>query len=107
MTGQEKDHNVDHVPDVAMLPENSRFAQVSHHEEHETTILMSLAYDPWASAWCIYAVWCVILISFDIQAGGAVLGIPQFRTDFGSEFVGQFVLSVKWQSAFNAAPFAW
>ncbi|KAJ0424435.1 general substrate transporter [Aspergillus carlsbadensis] len=51
---------------------------------------------PGACTWCVYAIWCITLLSFDVQAAGAVVGIPEFRKDFGYE----------WQSAFGGAPIA-
>ena len=83
-----------------------QLGHLADQEDHEAGILESFRKDPWVSAWCIYAIWCVILISFDTQAGGAVVGIPQFRKDFGYEYDGDYVLPAGWQSAFNGAPIA-
>ncbi len=47
-----------------------------------------------------------MLTSFDNQASGTVIGIPQFRKDFGTPFGGDYVLPAKWQSAYNGAPVA-
>jgi SP family general alpha glucoside:H+ symporter-like MFS transporter len=54
--------------------------------------------------WCLYALFVLVLSSFDNQAGGVVLSIPQFRKDFGSAYNGDYVLSAKWQSAYSGAP---
>ena len=54
--------------------------------------------------WCIYAIFVLVLSSFDNQAGGVVLSIPQFRKDFGSPYDGNYVLSAEWQSAYSGAP---
>ncbi|THZ53484.1 MFS hexose transporter [Aureobasidium pullulans] len=54
--------------------------------------------------WCIYAIFVLVLSSFDNQAGGVVLSIPQFRKDFGSPYNGNYVLSAEWQSAYSGAP---
>lgn len=48
----------------------------------------------------------LILNSFENQAGGSVLGIPQFREDFGYAYNGGYVLPVEWQSAFSGGPVA-
>lgn len=43
-------------------------------------------------------------MAFETQAAGAVVGIPQFRKDFGFEFPagsGKYVLPAGWQSAFS------
>lgn len=54
--------------------------------------------------WCLYAIFVLVLSSFDNQAGGVVLSIPQFRKDFGSPYDGDYVLPAKWQSAYSGAP---
>lgn len=81
-------------------------AQVADEEEHGLGVLASLRQYPWASAWCVYACWCIVLLSFDGQAAAAIVGIPQFRKDFGYAFNGDYVLPTHWQSIFNAAPVA-
>lgn len=81
-------------------------AQSADQEEHRLGAWASAKSYPWACAWCVYACWCVVLLGFDAQAAGAIVGIPQFRKDFGYEFGGEFVLEAHWQSLFNAAPVA-
>lgn len=81
-------------------------AQSADQEEHRLGAWASAKAYPWACAWCVYACWCVVLLGFDAQAAGAIVGIPQFRKDFGYEFGGEFVLEAHWQSLFNAAPVA-
>ncbi|GKT49678.1 maltose permease MAL61 [Colletotrichum spaethianum] len=69
------------------------FEEVVHAataEDHEETVLQAIKNQPWAFGWC----------------GGTVIGIPQFRKDFGSEFDGNYVLPAKWQSAYSGAPVA-
>ncbi|WYZ43296.1 hypothetical protein EsH8_VI_000995 [Colletotrichum jinshuiense] len=75
-------------------------------EDHQESVFQAIKNQPWAFAWCIYAIYVLILTSFDNQAGGTVIGIPQFRKDFGSEFNGNYVLPAKWQSAYSGAPVA-
>ncbi|KAM0276291.1 hypothetical protein ACHAQH_006880 [Verticillium albo-atrum] len=86
--------------------QDAQLAHLSDQEEHDEGIWKSFASNPWASTWCLYAIWCIILISFDLQAAGAVVGISQFRTDFGFEYNGDFVVPAGWQSAFSGAPVA-
>ncbi|KAJ2890440.1 MFS hexose transporter [Zalerion maritima] len=74
--------------------------------DHKETPLEAIRNQPWAFAWCVYAIWVLVLTSFDNQAGGTVIGIPQFRKDFGSPFEGDYVLPAKWQSAYSGAPVA-
>ncbi|KAM0323347.1 hypothetical protein ACHAQA_008940 [Verticillium albo-atrum] len=86
--------------------QDAQLAHLSGQEEHDEGIWKSFVNNPWACTWCIYAIWCIILVSFDVQAAGAVVGIPQFRKDFGFEYNGDFVIPAGWQSAFSGAPIA-
>lgn len=81
---------------------------LADQEDHDTGVLESLRKYPWASAWCLYASLCTVLVGFDLQAGGSVIGIPQFRKDFGYAYGDgdDYVLPAEWQSAFNGAPIA-
>jgi len=92
---------------VEYIP-NDALGHAADQEDHDLGVWASVRKYPWACGWCIYAIWCVILLSFDVQAAGAVVGIPQFRKDFGHPYGDgtKYVLPVKWQSAFNAAPVA-
>ncbi|KAH7215466.1 major facilitator superfamily domain-containing protein [Fusarium oxysporum] len=75
--------------------------------EHELGKLESLRRYPKACAWFIFAVWYVLLVSFENQASGNVLGIPRFREDFGYlQDDGTYVLHANWQSVFSGAPMA-
>lgn len=85
---------------------NEQLAHLANQEDHETSKLRAIRKNPWAFAWCLYAVWTVLLVSFENQASGNILGIPEFRKDFGSFYKGNYVLSAKWQSAFSGAPVA-
>ena len=85
---------------------NEHLAHLADHEDHDTGIIKAMIRYPWASAWCIYSTWCIILLSFDVQAAGAVVGIPQFRKDFGYAYGDDYVLPAAWQSTFNGAPVA-
>ncbi|KAI1612864.1 general substrate transporter [Exophiala viscosa] len=57
-----------------------------------------------AVMWCLYMLWCVLANNYAKTAGQSVLGIPQFRKDFGSAYHGNYVLSAGWQSAYYGAP---
>jgi hypothetical protein len=81
-------------------------AHLANAEDHADAKLQAIRRNPWAFAWCLYAVWTVLLVSFENQASGNILGIPEFRKDFGSYYDGNWVLSAKWQSAFSGAPIA-
>ncbi|KAI8654489.1 MFS domain-containing protein [Fusarium keratoplasticum] len=75
-------------------------------EDHEEGPIKAIRNQPWAFLWCVYAIYTLMLTSFDNQAGGIVIGIPQFRKDFGSEFAGDYVLPARWQSAYSGGPVA-
>ncbi|KAF0318188.1 MFS hexose transporter [Colletotrichum asianum] len=75
-------------------------------EDHVETPLQAIKNQPWAFLWCVYAIYVLILTSFDNQAGGSILSIPEFRKDFGNEFNSDYVLPAKWQSAYSGAPVA-
>jgi SP family general alpha glucoside:H+ symporter-like MFS transporter len=68
------------------------------------TPFQAIKHHPRELLWCLYALFVLVLSSFDNQAGGVVLSIPQFRKDFGSPYNGDYVLSAKWQSAYSGAP---
>lgn len=75
-------------------------------EDHELTKWQAIKKYPWACAWTRFAIWMVLLVSFENQASGNILGIPKFREDFGSLVDGNYVLDPNWQSGFTAAPIA-
>jgi MFS transporter, SP family, general alpha glucoside:H+ symporter len=62
--------------------------------------------NPTAIAWCVFAVWVVVLTSFESLASSIVLGIPEFRKDFGHPFEDNYVLDAIWQSAISGGPVA-
>lgn len=79
---------------------------LGNEEDHRIGRWAAIKRQPQAFLWCIFSVWTVLLVSFENQASGIVLGVPEFRKDFGSEFNGNYVLPANWQSAFNGAPVA-
>ncbi|KAK9235051.1 general substrate transporter [Lipomyces kononenkoae] len=83
-----------------------QLAHLANTEDHENGKLQAIKRNPWAFAWCLYAVWVTLLVSFENQAGNIVLSIPGFRKDFGYFFEGNYVLYAKWQSAFSGGPAA-
>ncbi|KAL3293602.1 mfs hexose transporter [Colletotrichum asianum] len=104
MGGDTEKNNTDHLehPNEA----RAQLANLGNAEEHELGKWESLRKYPKASFWCVYAVWCVLVLSFENQAGGSILSIPEFRKDFVRFYDGDYVLDTKWQSAFNGAPVA-
>ncbi|KAM5341564.1 hypothetical protein ACJ41O_014595 [Fusarium nematophilum] len=97
------------IEDDLALKKPEHVEQIGHAtaaEDHEEGPIRAIRNQPWAFIWCVYAIYVLILTSFDNQAGGIVIGIPQFRKDFGSEFNGDYVLPASWQSAYSGAPVA-
>lgn len=84
----------------------SDLAHLANQEEHELGKLASIKKYPLACFWSIYAVWCMLLVSFENQASGNIIGVPEFRKDFGYEYNGDYVLYATWQSVFQGAPVA-
>jgi SP family general alpha glucoside:H+ symporter-like MFS transporter len=82
------------------------YGHLANQEEHEETILQAITKHPKTIVWCVFALWVLLLSSFDNQAGGIVIGVPEFRKDFGSAFEGNYVLPAKWQSAYSGGPTA-
>jgi hypothetical protein len=111
---ENKPHNVEvkeTVPIMATSAETSHLGHLANQEDHEVGKLASFRKYPWACAWSIYMVWVVLLVSFENQAAGNVISIPEFRKDFGYALTAEdgtvdYVLDAKWQSAFQGAPVA-
>jgi hypothetical protein len=81
-------------------------AQVANQDEHDLGKIESIRKFPLAFIWSCYAVWCVLLVSFENQAAGNIIGVPKFRQDFGHPYNGDYVIPANWQSAFQGAPVA-
>ncbi|KAI9159104.1 MFS hexose transporter [Paramyrothecium foliicola] len=86
--------------------ESQQLAYLGNQEEHELGKFASIKRYPKSCFWCLFAVWCVLVVSFDNQAAGSILSIPQFRKDFGSFYNNDYVLDSNWQAAFQGAPVA-
>lgn len=63
--------HIEHVDEQA--------GRIAAFEEHNSTPLQAIKANPKAVLWCWYVIWLLVLASFENQAGGAILGIPQFR----------------------------
>ena len=85
---------------------DQQLASLGNQEEHDTGKLAAFRKHPWACTWCFYSVLVVLLSAFENQASGLILGIPEFRKDFGVYFNGEYVITAEWQGAFNSAPVA-
>lgn len=78
----------------------------SQQEDHEMTKWQAIKKNPINFAWTLFGVWTLIVISFDSQAGGLVISIPEFRKDYGHPYNGGYVVDATWQSAFSGGPTA-
>lgn len=103
MNSQKQATDAVHIDDALA---EQRLAHLANREDHETGKWSAIQQNPRAFAWCLYAVWTVLLVSFENQASGTVVGIPEFRKDFGFYYNGGYVLSTQWQAAFSGAPIA-
>lgn len=77
ITADDKPHNVEvneHVPVVSTSAETSQLGHLANQEDHEAGKLASFKRYPWACFWSVYAVWVVLLVSFENQAAGNVIG---------------------------------
>lgn len=83
---------------------DQRYADEANLEEQQMGVVEAMKKSPWAIVWCLYAMWCIVLANFQSMAGSSVIGIPQFRKDFGREYNGEFVLDGAWQSAIDGVP---
>lgn len=76
-------------------------------EAHDESPMQAVRRHPWTVLWIVFAIWQCVAVSFDAQAGSAVLSIPKFRENYGflnSE--GTYELYAKWQSAYSGGPAA-
>jgi SP family general alpha glucoside:H+ symporter-like MFS transporter len=85
---------------------DSQLGHLVNAEDHEYGKWRAIRKNSWAFAWCMYSVWTVLLVSFENQASGTVLGIPEFRKDFGSYVDNQYVINSTWQGAITGVPSA-
>src|SRR5690348_3830353 len=96
--------------DVAIAIEHSNHTEtighVKNQEQREETIREALTRHPKTIIWLIFAIFVLVISSFDNQAGSIVVGIPEFRKDSGYAFEGNYVLPAKWQSAYSGGPTA-
>ena len=101
---------IDHKGDVEMHEHDIDQVNVGHlalQEAHEEGIRGAIRKHPWSLLWVVFAIWQCVAVSFDGQAGSAVLSIPTFRKDYGfMDATGQYELYAKWQSAYSGGPAA-
>lgn len=89
----------------AILTIEARLSETSHlpfkhTKKNDETVLQCIRNRPMVLIWCVYAIWVMVASAFTNSASSSILGIPQFRKDFGKPFAGNYVLPAKWQSAY-------
>ena len=97
----EAEKNLKVISQHVEAADNFESAHLTNEHDHQETKWLALRRNPWASGWCIFAVWTVLLVSYENNASGSVLGIPAFRKDFGTFFDGNYVIDAGWQAAFG------
>ncbi|EOD51681.1 putative mfs hexose transporter protein [Neofusicoccum parvum UCRNP2] len=102
----EKEETAAHIENVDSTDTDAEAGHLADQEDHHLSKREAIRHQPLAFAWCIFAVWTTLLVSFENQASGTVIGIPQFRKDFGNLYNGDYVIPANWQSAFSGAPVA-
>lgn len=88
------------------LSNETAVGHLAHQLDHEETPLGALRSHPIPCLWILYAIWILMATSFDNNASSSILGIPQFRKDFGHKFGEEYVLPAQWQSAYSGGPAA-
>ncbi|EFX05667.1 maltose permease [Grosmannia clavigera kw1407] len=100
MSDKDKDEHVGSVEHVHDAATEADLGRIAESQEHQLNMLQAIRKQPLVFAWAFFANVTCLLVSFENQAGGTVLSIPEFRKDFGYAFEGSYVLETKWQSAF-------
>lgn len=91
-------YQVEHLDDVA--------GHAANQGDHDIGAIQAARKNPRTVLWYSYAIWLLVLNSFENQAGGTALGIPQFRKDFGYKYGDEYILPANWQGAFSGGPVA-
>jgi SP family general alpha glucoside:H+ symporter-like MFS transporter len=91
---------------LALRATDSDLGEPSQHSEddpEENNLLDAVREHPVAFAWSIYAIFVMVTSAYTNSISNSVLGIPQFRKDFGHQFQGNYVLPASWQAAYYGA----
>ncbi|CDK26249.1 unnamed protein product [Kuraishia capsulata CBS 1993] len=80
-------------------------------EDNTLTNWQTIKKYPYAVYCCFVVIWMFVLCSFENQAGGIVVSIPEFRKNFGHPYTTStgeigYVIEASWQSAFSGVPIA-
>jgi SP family general alpha glucoside:H+ symporter-like MFS transporter len=95
--------SVGEVINIDLIEGSKRATQ----REHDLTIRQAVSQHKGAVLWAVFFCFPNLIIGYDPTVVGTLVGIPQFRKQFGSEIPagsGTYVLAASWTSAFNYAP---
>lgn len=81
----------------------SESSKRSKDDPEGDSLLGAVREHPVAFAWSIYAIFVMVTSAYTNSISNSVLGIPQFRKDFGRQFQGNYVLPASWQAAYYGA----
>lgn len=85
----------------------SRASKTAAQRERALTVREALSTHKPAVLWAAFFCLPNMIIGYDATVVGTLVGIPQFRKDFGFEYPrgsGEYVLAAAWTSAFTYAP---
>jgi len=66
----ERTVNAEKIGD-AFVENIDQAGRIANQEEHDVGAIKAIKMYPWALAWCCYAIWMIILNSFENQAGNS------------------------------------
>ncbi|KAB5547134.1 sugar porter family MFS transporter [Coniochaeta sp. 2T2.1] len=69
--------------------------------EHNLTLKEAVKLYPAAIAWSGFVSIGVIMLAFDPQLLGNLYATPQFQSDFGYMYEGEYIISAKWQTGLS------
>ena len=87
------------IQTLSEVKSDDSHTNVTQHQRLDVGVWPTIQKRPLAFWWSVWAIMVMVGSSYTNGAGGAVLGIPQFREDFGKPFENNFVLPARWQSA--------
>jgi hypothetical protein len=93
----------EHVGAVPIVLSSSRLPKDDETCQHGLTRKEAIKEHWKPIGWCLYMCFTSVMYGFDLLAGGVVVGIVEFRKDFGHPFAGDCVIDANWQLGFQAA----
>ncbi|KAJ5468859.1 Major facilitator superfamily domaingeneral substrate transporter [Penicillium sp. IBT 31633x] len=101
--------STDNLPDLKnnVARDLAESSQRATRREHDLTVRQAISKHKSAIFWAAYFILPGFVIGYEPTILGSLVGIPQFRKDFGYEHPpgsGEYVLASSWTSAFPYAP---